>query len=253
MKLLQLLSFLFLFSCASYVDSFHRQIDRDEGGPTKSKPIASKNSDMLRYKSKWDTNNDKKPIESPLTYSLGRPSGRVEPSVKRNYRPQRYKASDFRDSDDSGSLWANQGSSASLFTYTNDKRVGDIVILNVLEDLRNQISNELKSNFPDKKIVAKPGEEKGRGAAKAPVAAAAASNSDNEMDMKVYDKISGTIVEELNKDYLVFRGRKEIIFKKEKRSIEVQALVSRKDIMENDYVNSDRLLESKIHVLRDRQ
>jgi flagellar basal body L-ring protein FlgH len=56
-------------------------------------------------------------------------------------------------------------------------------------------------------------------------------------------------VEELNKDYIVLKGRKEVIFKKEKRSIEVQALVSRKDIMENDYVNSDRLLESRVFIL----
>lgn len=253
MKLLNLLSFLFLFSCANYVDSFHRQIDRQERGKTVSKSPKSSNSEMQRYKSRWDTNKDKRPIENPLTYSLGRPSGRVEPTVKRNYQPQRHKASDFRDSDDSGSLWANQGSSASLFTYTNDKRVGDIVILNVLEDLRNQISTELKSHFPDKKKSTKSGDNKTPQAqANAPIPSPS-NASDSEMDMKVYDKVSGTIIEELNKDYLVVRGRKEIIFKKEKRSIEIQALVSRKDIMENDYVNSDRLLESKVFVLRDRQ
>jgi flagellar basal body L-ring protein FlgH len=235
------------------VDSFHRQIDRQEraqkGEP--SRPTSNGVSDYQRYKTKWDTNQDRRPIQNPLTYSLGRPSGRVEPTVKRNYQPQRYKASDFRDHDDSGSLWANQGASASLFTTTNDKRVGDIVVLNVLEDLRNQISNELKSHFPEKK-KAKDDKTPPPTNTPAPLAGAAPAAGDGEMDMKVYDKISGTIVEELNKDYLLVRGRKEVIHRKEKRSIEVQALVSRKDIMENDYVNSDRLLESKVFVLRDK-
>ncbi len=253
-KLFNLLGFLFLFSCSHYVDSFHRQIDRDENANRRGSPAAksasNQPSDYQRYKNKWDTKRDKRPIENPLTYSLGRPSGRVEPTVKRNYQPQRYRASDFRDHDDSGSLWANQGSTASLFTYQNDKRVGDIVILNVLEGLRNQISNELKSQFPERKRKA----EETPPPANNPVVAqpAAANNSDSDMDMKIYDKISGTIIEELNKDYLLVRGRKEVIHRKEKRSIEVQALVSRRDIMENDYVNSDRLLESKVFILRDK-
>lgn len=254
MKLLSLLCLTFLFSCSHYVDSFHRQIDRDERSTKGGSPSQSRNqtSDYQRYKNKWDTRKDKKPIENPMTYSLGRPSGRVEPSVKRNYQPERYKASDFRDHDDSGSLWANQGSSASLFTYQNDKRVGDIVILNVLEDLRNQISNELKSHFPDKKR-AQTDEPKAQSANTTTPSSNLGNSSDSEMDMKVYDKISGTIIEELNKDYLLVRGRKEVIHRKEKRSIEVQALVSRKDIMENDYVNSDRLLESKVFILRDKK
>lgn len=251
MKRLNLLVFTLLLSCSHYVDSFHRQIDRDErGGAPATSRKNSDVSDIQRYKNKWDTNRDKKPIQNPLTYSLGRPSGRVEPTTKRNYQPQRYQASDFRDHDDSGSLWANQGSTASLFTTTNDKRVGDIIVLNVLEDLRNQISNELKSHFPVKKAKA---DDKAPPANTAAPVAANNQPADGEMDMKVYDKISGTIVEELNKDYLLVRGRKEIIHRKEKRSIEVQALVSRKDIMENDYVNSDRLVESKVFVLRDKQ
>ncbi|MFA7613779.1 MAG: flagellar basal body L-ring protein FlgH [Candidatus Caldatribacteriota bacterium] len=254
MNLLYALALSLLFSCSHYVDSFHRQIDREERSKnvSRNRPTDPA-SDYQRYKNRWDTKQDKRPIQNPQTYSLGRPSGRVEPTVKRDYQPQRYRASDFRDQDDSGSLWANQGSSSSLFTYQNDKRVGDIVILNVLEGLRNQISNELKSHFPDRKKAKTNETPAAPGPASTPVAAAATANADSDMDMKVYDKISGMIIEELNKDYLLIRGRKEVIYKKEKRSIEVQALVSRRDIMENDYVNSDRLLESKVFILRDRQ
>jgi flagellar basal body L-ring protein FlgH len=123
-----------------------------------------------------------------------------------------------------------------------------MVIINVLENLRNQISAELKRTFPDKP---KPGEASGdQGKTDSKSAPAAPANAQaEEMDMKIYDKISGTVMEEISKDYILLRGRKEVIFKKEKRSIEVQALVSRKDIMENDYVNSDKLLESRVYVL----
>jgi flagellar L-ring protein FlgH len=126
-----------------------------------------------------------------------------------------------------------------------------MVIINVLENLRNQISAELKRTFPDKpKRSGKELKEGAEGDKKAAQnSAAGAANPDNEMDMKVYDKISGTVMEEISKDYIVLRGRKEVIFKKEKRSIEVQALVSRKDIMENDYVNSDKLLEQRVFIL----
>ena len=68
--------------------------------------------------------------------------------------------------------------------------------------------------------------------------------------MKIYDKVSGTVMEEISKDYILLRGRKDVIFKKEKKSIEVQGLVSRKDIMENDYVNSDKLLDSRVFILK---
>ncbi len=246
------LVFLFLAtSCANYVNSIHRQIDREEKyGQAENHPPRDRFS-PYREHDRFRTDNDRRPIKNPKTYSLGSDPS-VRPPVKREYRPQRYKADDFVDHENSGSLWANQGSSASLFTYQNDKRMGDIVIINVLENLRNQISAELKRTFPDKprrsgKELSSNGDEEKKGS---PLSAAnSLNNQDNEMDMKVYDKISGTVMEEISKDYILLRGRKEVIFKKEKRSIEVQALVSRKDIMENDYVNSDKLLESRVYIL----
>ena len=252
MKSLSLLLLFFLASCANFVDSVHRAIDKEE----KQKVTRAHDADPIapyREQDRFRPENDKRPIKNPVTYSLGNgPAGQMRPPVKREYRPQRHKASDFTDNDSDGSLWANQGSSSSLFTYQNDKHTGDMVIINVLESLRNQISSELKRTFPDmpKKADAKGGKAE---AGKEPAAAPGAPGQDNEMDMKVYDKISGTVVEEISKDYILLRGRKEVIFKKEKRSIEVQALVSRKDIMENDYVNSDKLLESRVYILGNNQ
>lgn len=256
MKFLSLFLLMFFVSCANYVDSLHRQIDREE------KVARGDTSEGMKehyapYKSRFNTSDDKRPIKNPSTYSMndGGPSsgsGQMKPSVKREYRPQRYTADDFKDDDSAGSLWANQGNSASLFTYQNDKHTGDMVIINVLENLRNQISAELKRVFPDK--PKRTPEGKGgdtKGAAQSP-AASAASAASEEMDMKIYDKISGTVMEEISKDYILLRGRKDVIFKKEKKSIEVQGLVSRKDIMENDYVNSDRLLDTRVFIVNPR-
>ena len=249
MKIILLILLSTLVSCANFVNSIHRQLDNDERVVKRQEKQQRDPYAAYREKDKWRTDDDRRPIKNPVTYSLGGASSQVKPPVKREYRQQRYKAQDFVDDDNGGSLWANQGQSSSLFTYQNDKHSGDMVIINVLENLRNQISAELKRTFPDKpKRAGKDGEKE----TKAEAAAAAASPAaDNDIDMKVYDKISGTVTEEISKDYIVLRGRKEVIFKKEKRSIEVQALVSRKDIMENDYVNSDKLLESRVHILRE--
>lgn len=263
MNKLIIATLFFLVSCANFVSNLHRQMDKEEDHSIRQararenrnapfrEQLAAVRANPFRRKE-----YDKRPIKEPMTYSLGSgPSGQVRPPVKRQYRPQRFHSGDFRDNDSDGSLWANQGASSSLFTYQNDKHTGDMVIINVLENLRNQISSELKRTFPDKpkkpssadagKDAKKPEEDK--------VSTAAAAPANEDMDMKIYDKISGVVTEEISKDYILLRGRKEVIFKKEKKSIEVQALVSRKDIMENDYVNSDKLLESRVFVLREQE
>lgn len=246
------LVFLFVLlltsSCANYVNSLHRQIDREDRANSKTPSTGPKYHNSQYWHKKFRPENDRRPIKNPITLSQ---SGQVAPPVKREYRPSRYSANDFRDNSSDGSLWANQGSSSSLFTYQNDKRAGDIVIINVMESLRNQISAELKRTFPDRPKRKKEDDGKKKKTAAAP--APAAPKDQDDMDMKVYDKISGTVMEEISQDYILLRGQKEVIFKKEKRAIEVQALVSRKDIMENDYVNSDKLLESRVYILRDRQ
>ena len=251
MKIIPLFVLFCLVSCANYVNNLHKQIDREE------KVARGDTNEGMRdhyspYKSRFNREDDKRPVKDPRTFSMsdGGPSGQLRPPVKREYRPTRYKADDFVDNDSGGSLWANQGSSSSLFTYQNDKHTGDMVIINVLENLRNQISSELKRVFPDRPKKTAEGEKKD---AKTPAGQAAAANSparEEEMDMKIYDKISRTVMEEISKDYILLRGRKDVIFKKEKKTIEIQGLVSRKDIMENDYVNSDRLLDQRVFILR---
>ena len=251
MKLLTLSLLLLQVSCVSFVNGLHKQIDREErkesGRPADNKDRFA----AYRNRDRFKPEEDKRPIKNPISYSLGGASSQGNQPRREGKRVQ---AEDFVDNDNNGSLWANQGSSSSLFTYQNDKHAGDIVIINVLENLRNQISAELKRTFPDRPRRPKEGDKPAKGeektaAAPSPLQAAL----DNEMDMKVYDKISGTVTEDISKDYILLKGRKEVIFKREKRAVEVQALVSRKDIMENDYVNSDKLLESRVFILKENQ
>jgi flagellar L-ring protein FlgH len=238
---------LFLVSCSNYVNQVHRQIEREEKVTNQGTAgRANRPYVPFRQQNNFRPENDKRPIKNPVTYSLGSgSSGTMRPPIRREYRAQRLSANDFRDNDNNGSLWANQGTTASLFTNQNDKNTGDLVIINVLEDLKNQISVELKRTFPDRP---KKKTEDNKPKVEEKTASDAAASTE-EMDMKVYDKISGIVMEEINRDYILLRGNKEVIFKKEKRSIEIQALVSRKDIMENDYVNSDKLLEPRVFIL----
>ena len=243
--------FFILTSCASYVNSMHRQIDRDErvaGGK------GNLNDPYSAYREQGFKRRrvDKRPVDNPHSLRNLNPARDVAPPVRRDYRAGnggRASAQDFVDSGQSGSLWVNpQG--GSMFTTEVTKRVGDIVIVNVLDSLRNQISGELKRAFPEPVVRKKAeGGKKDAAAAAAPPASPGGPEKD-ELETKVYDKISGVVAEEINKDYFLLRGKKEVIFRKEKRFIEVQALVARKDIADNDSISSDKLVESRVVVLR---
>lgn len=231
--------------CASYVNGIHRQIDRDEGRGSNN-PASKDHYSAYREQGFKRKGADARPIQNPNSLSHLNPANDVAPPVRRDYRNGRAGAQDFVDNGSSGSLWvSNQGS--SMFTTDITKKVGDIIIVNVLDNLRNQISGELKRAFP----TATPSKKKNDKAA--PAAAAApgpASEEKDELETKVYDKISGVVAEEINKDYFLLRGKKEVIFRKEKRFIEVQALVARKDIADNDSISSDKLVESRVVILR---
>ncbi len=246
---MKLLVLLLLTSCASYVNGLHRQIDREEksarNGGNLNDPYSA-----YREQGFKKTTADKRPIANPNSISNLNPANDMPPSVKRDYRSggARTKAQDFKDSGSSGSLWVD-APGGSLFTTDVNKNVGDIVIINVLDALRGQISSELKRTFPEP-VAPKKKEGEAPSAAAAAAPAAPTTAPVDELETKVYDKISGVVAEEINKDYFLLRGKKEIIFRKEKRFIEVQALVSRKDIQDNDTINSDRLVESRVLILR---
>jgi flagellar basal body L-ring protein FlgH len=166
--------------------------------------------------------------------------------VKRNYNSpgkQRYQASDLVDNQSDGSLWSGKNSESFLFVNNTLKRQGDIVIIEVKKQLKEKIQSELKRAFPDQKA------KKTKKAEETPAPEAANTNT-QENPEKVYDKISTTVIEQMSQDYLLVRGRKEIMYKKFKRYFEIQAIVSQKDITSRDAVPSVKLLEPRINVLR---
>lgn len=255
MKLLNVLLFIMisltLSSCANYISQMHREFDRAEGAPPT----------MKRDKFALYRQRNMRP-QKPMINSNNNPY--VVPSVKREYQPQnsprkRYKASDIADNAGDGSLWSGvEVRNNFLFTENREKTNGDIILLKVAGKLKNEITGELRRAFPApvKSKKKKDGEEKEVAPGKAPASTAAtpsAGGDDKDVDAsgdKVYDRISSVVVEEINKDHILIRGRKNVLYHNRKRVVEVQALVARRDVMTDDTVHSNRILESQVMVLR---
>jgi flagellar basal body L-ring protein FlgH len=179
----------------------------------------------------------------------------VEQQVKRQYKDEkavlkRTTASDFEDNGSDGSLWVSSDPNSFLFTQVKSKATGDLVQINVGSKLKEEITLELKKAFPDNPFEAKAQSEaeKKDGGDKKTAAAPAAGAASPESEIK--DKISSVIVEEINREHLLIKGRKNVLYKNRKRMVEIQALVSRKDINNDDIVNSDSILESNISIVR---
>lgn len=255
---------LFLTSCASYVNALHKQINREEHSASnihqgqmqrRQYPQRAANDPYAAYRyNRYSRENDKRPIQNPKTlggYPSTSTNRNVYPQVRREYTSERIRAEDLKDNGSDGSLWSGKNSENYLFVTNNIKKRGDIVIVEVLSKLKNDITDELKRAFPAP-AKKETGEDDVAANQEDKQAEESGPESDKKSlsDKKVHDKISTQVVEAINKDYLLIRGRKEVIFKKAKRYIEVQALVSRKDITDNDTVVSDRVLEPKIKVLR---
>ncbi len=235
-----------LGSCSSYISNMHREFDRADGtsAPKRSKP----NFDLYR---------ERKPLANgPVVNSRNNPY--VIPSVKRAYtNPKvkpRIKARDIADSRGDGSLWSGlEGRNNYLFTEDTKKSHGDIVLIKVAGKMKNQITAELKRAFPApapvKSDKEKPDAAKAAAAPAAPPAPAADDKVDDSAG-KVYDRVSSVVVEEINEDHILLRGRKSVLYKNRKRLVEIQALVSRKDILADDTVISDSIIENNITILR---
>lgn len=254
MKTLTFISIFILSSCASYVQKMHSQINADERVSKGQAPQRAQQY-QSRQKKFYDPYNgyrgipvdkrDARPITNPLT--LGGPQERAK-VIKRKFNT-RYTAEDLKDNSDSTSLWNGQNSESFLFVQNNIKRKGDVVIIEVLGNLKEDITSELKRAYPEPKKKKVEGEEQ-KPETKEKVAEAPPKDPKSGNENKVYDKISTMVVEEVNKDYLLVRGRKEVLFKEKKRYVELRALVSRKKIKDNDTVSSKSLLEPKVTALR---
>lgn len=245
-----LITSLLFSSCANYISQMHQEFDKHDG----VKPPPQRDKFALYRQNQMASKYSKK----PLITSESNPY--VVPSVKRDYKnpsspAKRYKAKDLADNRGDGSLWSGQeGRNNFLFTRDNKKSNGDIVLIKVAGKLKNEITAELKRAFPSpipKKTEDDKSEEK-ESAAKEP-ASTTASSEDKKVDAstdKVYDRISSVIIEQINEDHLLLRGRKNVLYKNRKRVVEVQALVARRDVLTDDTVNSNQILESQVSVIR---
>ena len=246
MKILVIFLSLFLFGCSNYINQLNRSMDKDY-----SKKKKKDSFDMYRK------NGQSFDPKNPLTLSSSNPN--FEPRIKRQYRPsnKRVQAKDLIDNDNNGSLWSSELADGYLFARDSHKKNGDIIVLKVQGKLKNEITSELKRAFPAPKKKKKPAAAKDAADAKKPGTPGAdekvAKDSNEEdvaEDTKVYDQISSVISEEVNKDYVLIRGQKEVIFRSDKHLVEVQALIPRKDLAEDDTVLSANILESNITVIR---
>jgi flagellar L-ring protein precursor FlgH len=252
--LILLSSLTLLTSCSSFIDGMYRDLDRQDR--------ASVDGEGDEYPDQFDQYRKNTKRKTSSVYNKpGRNRGdvstntqkNVAPEVKRQYQDEkvalkRVTASDLTDNGNDGSLWGGGDPNAFLFATSKSKSAGDIVQINVLNKLKNEITLELKRAFPENPYDGKKPDAAAAATppavAGAPGAAASAEAADSQ------DKISSVVVEEINREHLLIKGRKNVLFKNRKRMVEVQALVSRKDIMDNDTVNSDAILESNVSVVR---
>lgn len=253
MRFLILVFLLSVVSCSSYIQSVHKQISKEQ--------LAQQQARQRRYYDPYGAYRsvpmgakDARPIKNPITLG-GQPTtanaNEVRPTTQRQYGKKRTTVDDLKDNQGSGSLWSGKNSESFLFVTNNIKRQGDIVIIEVLQPLKKKITAELKTAFPERRRPTKNAKKTTAQAETTPTPTEPKTTTqETDGDRKIYDKISTQVVEEVNNDYLLLRGRKEILYNKAKRFIEVQALVSRKDISDNDSVKSDKILDPKIMVLR---
>ena len=255
-----LLSTILLTSCSTYMNSLYKNFENEDRANAEV-DIPDNHFDQFRNK-KRRTSSEYNNTDRNITTAN---SKFVAPTVKRQYKEEkqaakRYTASDLTDNNSDGSLWAGSNPNAFLFASSKSKSNGDIVQINVLPKLREEISLELKKAFPDNPYEAKSNVDgkdnkespkEGKVAEAKPVPDPKNSAGKEEgLASSTNDKISGVVVEEINREHLLVKGRKNVLFKNRKRMVEVQALVSRKDIGDDDTISSDAILESNVVVVK---
>jgi flagellar L-ring protein precursor FlgH len=270
---LLLLITLSVTSCANYVNKIHRELDRDMYmSNQRQQPEAVTQDD--HFNQFRQTNNTAEPrgfyhpsAQRPLSQQQNFQSQRrvsshqqrqVEPEVRRQYTPEnevrrRYKAQDMVDNQGGASLWAGNGRGNFLLSTNDERRDGDIVLINVNKKLKDEMTLELKRIFPD--APQRPNQVAGAGATdpnqvQATTPAPTGPSPASAAAPEIFDRISSVIIERVNNDHYLLRGRKHVLYKNFKRLVEVQALVSKRDILSDNTINSDTILETSVSVIR---
>lgn len=264
-KLLFILMYLFIFtSCSSYINKVQNQISKEEAeNHFNNRPNLPSKFDEFRNPNLVYQNKNK----------TAKNSREYLPAVKRQYRSsgkKRYSVDDLVDNDSDGSLWSGAGQDNFLFSRNSFKKNGDIVVIKVLQDLKDEIKIELARSTPEKpkktieaqpetKTEGKEGStdkdkaksEKSKTKPKESGSEEVAKNLEKTEDGElIYDKVSAMVIEEINKDHILIRGRKDVLYKAKKRTVEIQMLITRKDINDEDAVLSSKSLETTVSILR---
>lgn len=261
----------FTSSCADVVTNWHKQFDAQDQTMSYEESNGTEGYSQEQYDafklyrknnaSERNTNNTKN--LSPQTKRKYFENSDATNSLDYRNAPnidaprKRYQADDLVDSKNNASLWAGQGKDNYLFSAKTEKKRGDILLVKVKKVLKNEITSELKRAYPDapppQQQVADGDKQDAASDTKAPPPPAPEAPKEddaNEDPAKIYDRISCVIVDEISSDHLLLRGIKQIIYKERKRSIEFQGLISRKDLADDDSIDSDKLLETQIKIMR---
>jgi flagellar basal body L-ring protein FlgH len=262
---------LWLTSCSTYMNTLYRDFENQDRANAEI-DIPDNHFDQFRN-NKRHTSTEYNNVDKNITSANQK---FLAPATKRQYKDEkqatkRYTASDLTDNNADGSLWAGSDPNAFLFSTNKSKNNGDIVQINVLPKLREEISMELKKAFPENpyEVRANAETKDGKDATDgkdpkdgkdtkdtktSPKTAGtdpkAATGKEDGLAPDAHDKISGVVVEEINREHLLIKGRKNVLFKNRKRMVEIQALVSRKDIGDDDVISSDAILESNVVVVK---
>jgi flagellar L-ring protein FlgH len=153
---------------------------------------------------------------------------------------KRYIADDFKDKSNNSSLWVGNGKENFFSTGGVRKEKGDLVTINVYTKLKEQISGELSRFYPSENSSNETAKSKPEKRPTGP------SDSSSE----IQDKVSVVVTKEVRDNHLILIGRKQIIYNENRHLVEVQALVHRKDITTDDTLNSNKIIQSTIKVLR---
>lgn len=251
MKLIILFVIFSVSGCSTYVKRWHQQLDIEQAQNTqnyKIGPKKNKHFDLYRQNDPNKKFSNMRPLLSPgNSLHSTNASREILPKTQRSYQPStgRTRARDLVDRANEGSLWSGMGQENYLFARNNIKKHGDIVVIEVQGSLKREISLELARAFPQ--MVKTKKKKKGDKPTKTPDEPA---EDKAPGGAKIHDRVSSVVIEEVSNDHLLIRGRKDVLYKKRKRLVEIQALVARRDISDEDSVQSSKILESSVAVLR---
>ena len=241
MKFVLFLIFFVLTGCAGVVDNYHRQLDR---GSEKQKTYYKNSSKRDKFSHLRNKGQERSTKTQKSLY----------PQVKRLYKARntierRVQSDDMNDTGNSASLWAGRSSDTNLFLDDQKITHGDIILIQVMGDLKQAITVELKRVFPDQPSLSSKKKGKKKEGETAEAAPVKKDDPAPTSASKVYDKISSVVIEEIKGNYLVLKGQKQLLYKNRKHTVEVQALVSRKEIENDDSIKSSKIMEQTITVI----